>query len=235
MASASSGPGAARLDHTDPPSGKRQGRGQRPFPAAPFSVSEGRREGNAHIQNKSQAGGYPDTRGPGCPPTSPRAQCQGALAPARGTLGFTPWQARADTQSWSHRVSAPCHHGPNTWLRFSVCLPNLQGTNRPCPAKFCLLGHRGRRPSVCQPGSVRARAGPFRQLGLDTSLGPRKAWAPGSSLDTAGIKLPGTQGRRVRGLKPAPPGPAGHRLWASGRLHPPWPALEAPNQASGLS
>ena len=187
------------------------------------------------VQNKSQAGSYPDTRGPGCPLTSPRAQCQVALAPTRGTLGSTPWQVRADTQSWSRRVSAPCHHGPNTWLRFSACLPNLQGTNRPCLAKFCLLGHRGRRPSECQPRSVRARAGPFRQLGPNTSLGPRKAWAASCSLGPAGIKLPGTQGRRVRGLKPAPPGPAGHRLWASGRLHPPWPALEAPNQGSSLS
>ena len=87
---------------------------------------------------------------------------------------------QAHTQSWSRRVSAPGHHGPDTWLRFVVCLPRLQGTNRPCPAKFRLLGTRAGAPLCASPGV--GRPGWFPA--------PHSAWTPPWSPGGPGLEPP---------------------------------------------
>ena len=87
---------------------------------------------------------------------------------------------QAHTQSWSRRVSAPGHHGPDTWLRFGVCLPRLQGTNRPCPAKFRLLGTRAGAP-LCASLGV-GRPGRFPD--------PHSAWTPPWSPGRPGLEAP---------------------------------------------
>ena len=87
-------PGAARLDHTDPPSGEQT---TDPRPTAlptTLCLAEERTEENVHVQNKPQASGSPDTQSLRRPLTSPRARCQAALAPTQGTLRLTLWQAR---------------------------------------------------------------------------------------------------------------------------------------------
>ena len=72
---------------------KQQTPGQQPSPPRPLRL-RGKDRRNVHIQNKPQASCSPDAQSLRRPLTSPRARCQVALAPTRGTVRLTLWQAR---------------------------------------------------------------------------------------------------------------------------------------------
>lgn len=125
--------------------------------------------------------------------------------PTRGTLGFGPWQAQGDqpAQCWSRPVSGPCRCSLNTWLHFVSLSQNFKATNmdrepvtKPglVSPKLCLLGPKGRQPSVFEAGCLRGEGShlhpnPKEDLGLRhpagaqlelTSLTSEQAAFPGA-------------------------------------------------------
>lgn len=158
---------------------KQQTPGQQPSPPRPLRLRGKDRRKRAHP--KQTAGQWlPSRSEPQAPADQSPSPVPSGPRPHTGDSETHSLAGQAHTQSWSRRVSAPGHHSPDTWLRFGVCLPRLQGTNRPCPAKFLLLGTWAGAPLCASPGV--GRPGWFPA--------PHSAWTPPWSPGRPGLEAP---------------------------------------------
>lgn len=148
-----------------------------------------------HIQNKPQANGSPNTQILRRPLTSPRAWCQVALAPTRGTLRLTLWQARHTHRAGVAESRPPATTAQTPGFALESVSQDFKAQTGPAQPSSACWGH-GQAP-LCVPAQEwEGQGGSLPPTQRRHPLVPRKAWAGGSRLELGRIKLTGTKGRR---------------------------------------